>query len=47
MSNAISDYDDNRGVEIQVYECPHCGCETHVYPCPEEDKEDYPFWNIR
>ena len=39
-------YEDENGVTRVLY-CPHCGDRYTVEECPEEEKDDYPYYHIK
>ena len=41
VENMYEGYD----IEVKEYNCPYCGAIEICYPCPEEDRDDYTYYN--
>lgn len=41
----VKNMDDGYDIEVAEYNCPHCGAIEICYPCPEEDRKDYAFYD--
>lgn len=39
--------DEDKGVVINYYSCPHCGTNFEQRSCPEYEERDYPFYKHR
>lgn len=44
LEERFLDAEDKELME-RVYQCPHCGALEYFYPCSEEDKENYAYYN--
>lgn len=41
----VDNMDEGYDIEVKEYNCPHCGAIEFCYPCPEEDRENYAFYD--
>lgn len=41
----VFDSDFADGIGEKEYHCPHCGVIEMFYPCPEEERESYEYYN--
>lgn len=41
----VKNTEDEYDIEVKEYHCPHCGAIEIYYPCEEEDKKGYAYYN--